>query len=78
MTLQAGISLERQRARIGETVDVLVDRATASGGVGRTVGDAPEVDGVVHIDGTVRAGDWARVRVTEADIHDLRGVSLAD
>ena len=76
MTLQAGISLERQCARIGETVDVLVDRANASGGVGRTVGDAPEVDGVVHIDGTVRAGDWARVRITEADTHDLHGAAV--
>lgn len=78
MTLQAHISLERQRARIGETVDVLVDRTTASGGVGRTAGDAPEIDGVVHIEGPVRAGEWGRVRITDADTHDLRGELLTD
>ena len=77
MTLQAEISLERQRGRIGETVEVLVDAATASGGVGRTAGDAPEVDGVVHFDGPVRAGDWATVRVTGADTHDLFGEVVA-
>ena len=77
MALQAEISLERQQARIGETVEVLVDEATVAGGVGRTAGDAPEVDGVVHIEGPVRAGEWASVRVTGADTHDLFGERLA-
>ena len=74
MTLQAEISLERQRGRIGETVEVLVDEGSPAGGVGRTAGDAPEVDGVVHIEGAVEAGAWARVRVTDADTNDLFGV----
>ena len=77
MGLQAEISLERQRARIGDTVEVLVDEATAAGGVGRTAGDAPEVDGVVHIEGPVGAGEWASVRVTGADTYDLFGERLA-
>ncbi len=73
MTLQAEISLAGQRARIGRTVDVLIDEAGENGGTGRTTGDAPEIDGVVYVDGAVTAGEWARVQVTDADTHDLFG-----
>ena len=73
MTLQAEISLAGQRARIGRTVDVLIDQAGETGGTGRTTGDAPEIDGVVYVDGAVTSGEWARVLVTDADTHDLFG-----
>ncbi len=77
MTLQADISLARQRARIGRTVEVLIDAGGETGGTGRTTGDAPEIDGVVYVDGTVTSGQWARVQVTDADTHDLFGKVVA-
>ena len=77
MTLQAEISLAGQRARIGRTVDVLIDEAGENRGTGRTTGDAPEIDGVVYVDGAVTAGEWARVQVTDADTHDLFGKVVA-
>ena len=77
MTLQADISLARQRARIGRTVEVLIDAGGETGGTGRTTGDAPEIDGVVYVDGAVTSGDWARVQVTDADTHDLFGKVVA-
>ena len=77
MTLQADISLARQRARIGRTVEVLIDAGGETGGTGRTTGDAPEIDGVVYVDGTVTSGEWARVQVTDADTHDLFGKVVA-
>lgn len=77
MTLQADISLARQRARIGRTVEVLIDAGGETGGTGRTTGDAPEIDGVVYVDGAVTSGEWARVQVTDADTHDLFGKVVA-
>ena len=73
MALQAEISAERLRARIGKTVDALVDSATPASAVGRTQGDAPEVDGVVHIRGAVQVGKLTPVRIVGADAHDLFG-----
>jgi ribosomal protein S12 methylthiotransferase len=45
------------------------------GAVGRTFGQAPEVDGVVHIEdaGDARAGDFITVRITETVEDDLAG-----
>ncbi len=44
------ISLARQKAKIGRRLDVLIDEAGPQGGKGRSKGDAPEIDGVVHVD----------------------------
>ena len=49
MAVQAEISRAKLRARVGQTLEVLVDAATAQGGMGRSYADAPEIDGVVHI-----------------------------
>jgi len=81
MEKQAAISAERLAAKVGRTLDVLVDRIETAGrgkakrtvAVGRTAGDAPEIDGVVRIrDGAGLApGTFARVVVTASDAHDL-------
>jgi len=68
MDAQAKISAARLRAKVGGTFDVLVDEP----GVGRTMGDAPDIDGVVHFQGG-RAGEFARVLIERADQHDLFG-----
>ena len=52
---------------------MLVDAVDEEGGVARSKADAPEIDGLVYIDGFFDAepGDFLQVRVTDADHHDL-------
>jgi ribosomal protein S12 methylthiotransferase len=68
MKAQERISRRRLRRKIGRTIDVLVDET----GVGRSKGDAPEIDGVVRFRGG-KGGEFARVRIDRADAHDLHG-----
>jgi len=50
-----------------------VDHVDGSKAVARTVGDAPEIDGVVNVKKAkgLRAGEFARVRITGAGTYDL-------
>ncbi|UXY13882.1 30S ribosomal protein S12 methylthiotransferase RimO [Chitiniphilus purpureus] len=73
MEKQAAISAARLQARIGREVTVLVDEIDDEGAVARSWADAPEIDGLVYFDpapGTA-PGDLVRVRITDADEHDL-------
>jgi ribosomal protein S12 methylthiotransferase len=75
MLRQAEISAAKLRAKILKHVRVLIDAP----GVGRTMGDAPEIDGAVHFEGarvTDKAGEFADVLVERADQHDLYGRRL--
>ncbi|HOZ41240.1 MAG TPA: 30S ribosomal protein S12 methylthiotransferase RimO [Flavobacteriales bacterium] len=75
MELQGGISLELNQAKVGRTFKVLVDKAEGGHYIARTEFDSPEVDNevLVPMDGTfLRIGDFAEVRITEANEHDLR------
>lgn len=71
MAVQQEISLERNRGKIGEIITVLMEGP----GVGRSEGDAPEIDGkvFVHADKTPAAGEFAQVRITGASEYDLTG-----
>jgi len=73
MQLQEKISTRRLQRKIGKTLTVLVDEAGPGGAVARSSADAPEIDGVVHVAPVPgqKAGEFARVRVTRADAHDL-------
>ena len=75
MQLQEKISARRLERKIGETLKVLVDEVTPEGAVARSSADAPEIDGRVVIEdgGKLRPGDWADVKVTRSDAHDLWG-----
>jgi ribosomal protein S12 methylthiotransferase len=75
MQTQEKISARRLARKVGNTMRVLVDEVTDNAAIARSAADAPEIDGVVHIeDGRGLApGDWAQVRVTRADAHDLWG-----
>jgi ribosomal protein S12 methylthiotransferase len=81
MELTARISAEKLAARVGRTIDVLIDAVDADegGATGRSKADAPEIDGEVHLRdaGHLKVGDVARVVVEDADEHDLFGVPLA-
>jgi ribosomal protein S12 methylthiotransferase len=85
LELQRGIAAERAETWVGREVDVLIDRkvgrtsdmdpADVRGAIARTVGQAPEVDGVVHISdvGDAGPGRFARVRITAVIEEDLAG-----
>lgn len=76
MQRQLEISTQRLEQKIGQTLDVIVDAIDGEEAIGRTKGDAPEVDGVVEIDGCaegVRAGDIIQVSITGSTEYDLLG-----
>ena len=75
MAVQAEISAARLVRKVGRSLDVLVDAVTGEVASARSAADAPEIDGVVTIDGggKLAAGDFARVTITSAGEHDLRG-----
>ncbi|MBI2301448.1 MAG: 30S ribosomal protein S12 methylthiotransferase RimO [Armatimonadetes bacterium] len=74
---QAAISLRKNEGLVGKTLKVLVEQVTPGGGVGRSYRDAPEIDGVVWVAGSVSAGEVAAVLITAADTHDLHGRTAA-
>ncbi len=73
MEVQAGISAARLRAKIGRTLDVLVDAVEDDVAIARSSADAPEIDGVVRIAGArdLVPGRFAQAQVMSADAHDL-------
>jgi ribosomal protein S12 methylthiotransferase len=78
MTRQAEISRDRLRRKVGTEQEVIVDTVGRDFAVGRTMADAPEIDGVIHLNGAgFRPGERLRARVTGADTHDLSGVRAA-
>jgi len=71
------ISTKRLAKKIGKRIQVIIDRVDDSGGVGRTIGDAPEIDGLVRVlppskpSKRYRAGEIIKVRVISSQGHDL-------
>ncbi len=77
MALTARISAEKLAAKIGRTVDVIIDEVDSDGGAtGRSQADAPEIDGSVFLRdaGGIVQGDIIPVEIEDADEHDLFGV----
>jgi ribosomal protein S12 methylthiotransferase len=73
MALQEDISAELLAAKIGREIEVLVDEVDEEGTIARSAADAPEIDGLVFVNDHFDAepGDFLRVRVVDADEHDL-------
>jgi ribosomal protein S12 methylthiotransferase len=74
------VSTAKLRERVGATMQVLVDSATAlgrKGGLARSYADAPEIDGRVHLlppdkaSRTFRVGEFTRARIIGTEGHDL-------
>ena len=71
------ISIKRLAKKIGKRVQVLIDRVDESGGIGRTIGDAPEIDGLVRVlpankpSKRYRTGEIIRATVISSQGHDL-------
>lgn len=74
MTLQQRISLEKNQAMIGTTLRVLIEGQGEGISVGRTYRDAPEIDGLVIVEGEHPSGEFIPVRLTSAMPYDLSGV----
>lgn len=74
MELQQGISLQVNQSYVGKTLDVLVEGYDNGISVGRSYRDAPEIDGMVFIEGKAKVGEIVPVRVTGAMVYDLTGV----
>jgi len=85
MTVQQGIMGSHQQGLVGRELDVIVDGRDpdAAAGpegrptIGRTVYDAPEVDGVVRLPAGCEVGTIVRARITAADGYDLTGEPVA-
>jgi ribosomal protein S12 methylthiotransferase len=73
MTLAGEISAQRLARRVGTRMRVLVDAFDGGAATARSEADAPEIDGLVHIEGAhaLRPGDWADVEITSSDAYDL-------
>jgi ribosomal protein S12 methylthiotransferase len=73
MTLQQGISLERNQEFVGKTLDVLFEGQGDGLSMGRSYRDAPEIDGLVIVEGSVSQGALLPVRISGAMAYDLSG-----
>ncbi len=75
MDLQSEISAQRLERRIGRQETVLIDEVVEEGAVARSKADAPEIDGLVFIDGAthLNVGDWVDIVIEDADEHDVWG-----
>ena len=73
MELQAGISAERLKRKVGKTLTVLVDELAEGGAFARSYADAPEIDGLVYVqsEGEITVGEFLEVEIISSDEHDL-------
>jgi ribosomal protein S12 methylthiotransferase len=75
MEKQQQISLERNQAFVGRSLDVLIEGVGQGISMGRSYRDAPEIDGLVLVKGEFPAGQIISVRISNAMVYDLSGVA---
>ncbi len=80
MTVAESVAQARQAARVGQVVQVLVDKSAAlgkKGGEGRSYAEAPEIDGMIRLlpidkaSKTYKTGDFVKAQIVDASGHDL-------
>jgi ribosomal protein S12 methylthiotransferase len=78
MRVQQPISLNKNQAEVGKSVDVLIEQENPETGelIGRSARFSPEVDGLVYVRGDARLGSMARVEIADADVYDLYGTVI--
>jgi ribosomal protein S12 methylthiotransferase len=74
MERQQRISLELNQSHVGRTLPVLIEGSDGGLSLGRSYRDAPEIDGMVIVEGEVPAGELVPVRINGAMAYDLAGV----
>ncbi|KID02800.2 30S ribosomal protein S12 methylthiotransferase RimO [Hafnia alvei] len=75
MQLQQQISAQRLKDKIGLTLPVIIDEVDEEGAIGRSMADAPEIDGAVYLNGetTLKIGDVVNVTIENVDEYDMWG-----
>lgn len=73
MELQQQVSIRKLARKVGQEMTVLIDEVDEEGATGRSFADAPEIDGLVYLNGEtdLKPGDMVKVRIDEADEYDL-------
>lgn len=73
MELQQQVSIRKLARKVGKEMTVLIDEVDEEGATGRSFADAPEIDGLVYLNGEtdLKPGDLVKVRIDEADEYDL-------
>jgi ribosomal protein S12 methylthiotransferase len=78
MALQQNISLERNQSFMGKTLDVLFEGQGDGLSMGRSYRDAPEIDGLVIVEGNAPLGELLPVHITGAMAYDLSGMIVTN
>jgi len=77
MTLQSEISLENNSRLKGQILPVIIDGIGKDTAIGRSMADAPEIDGTVSVKGAnIKRGDIVNVKVNSFSPYDLGGVKV--
>lgn len=75
MEAQQKISVKKLKRKVGTRQPVIIDRVDGGIAIGRTHGDAPEIDGTVHVTARrpLKVGEIATVKIERSDAYDLHG-----
>ncbi len=73
MELQQQVSIRKLTRKVGQEMTVIIDEVDEEGATGRSFADAPEIDGLVYLNGEtgLKPGDMVKVRIDESDEYDL-------
>ncbi|MHC9246631.1 30S ribosomal protein S12 methylthiotransferase RimO [Aeromonas jandaei] len=73
MELQQQVSIRKLARKVGQEMTVIIDEVDEEGATGRSFADAPEIDGLVYLNGetNLKPGDMVKVRIDESDEYDL-------
>ncbi|WP_421226271.1 30S ribosomal protein S12 methylthiotransferase RimO [Aeromonas enteropelogenes] len=73
MELQQQVSVRKLARKVGQEMTIIIDEVDEEGATGRSAADAPEIDGLVYLNGetSLKPGDMVKVRIDEADEYDL-------
>lgn len=74
MLKQQEISLKRNQLWVGKQLPILIEGFNEGISIGRSYRDAPEIDGMVLVEGELPIGEFSTVRITDALVHDLVGI----
>ena len=75
MERQQPIAAKKNQDCLGQIVDVLIEQENpkTQNYIGRSIRFAPEVDGVVYVQGEAQLNSIMTVKITDTDVYDLYG-----
>ncbi|WP_284313612.1 30S ribosomal protein S12 methylthiotransferase RimO [Labrys miyagiensis] len=78
METQQAISMRKLKAKVGKRLPVIIDAVGSSVAKGRSMADAPEIDGAVYVASRrpLRVGDIVTVKIERSDAYDLHGMAV--